>query len=79
MSQFRDIYPLLRPFKLAEDDNQESLMVKDPALSLLRLRSPLGQGFDPWPGDVLHAMGVAKNKINKQIKNKLKAYYQPQG
>lgn len=73
MSQFRDIYPLLRPFKLAEDDNQESLMVKDPALSLLRLRSPLGQGFDPWPGDVLHAMGVAKNKDKKLAVDKIQS------
>ena len=37
--------------------------VKDPALSALWFESLLWCGFDPWPGELLHAMGAAKDKV----------------
>ena len=38
--------------------------VKDPALSLLFLVSLVWCGFDPWPGELLHASGTVKKKIS---------------
>ena len=38
--------------------------VKELVLSPLWLRLLLGHGFDPWAGELPHAMGVTK-KINK--------------
>ena len=40
--------------------------VKDPALSLLWL------GLNPWPGQLLQALGIAKNQKKKKKKNKQK-------
>lgn len=48
-----------------QHQNRNSLVapwVKNLALSLLWLGSLLWNGFDAWPGNYLHAMGVAKKK-----------------
>ena len=42
--------------------------VKDPALSLLRLRSLLWHGFDPWSRN-LHALWVRQKRNKKQKHN----------
>lgn len=42
--------------------------VKDPVLSLLWLRSPLGHGFDPWPRNLHMPTGTAKKKKKKKKK-----------
>ena len=40
--------------------------VKDPALSWQWLGSLLWREFEPWPGELPHVVGMAKNeKINK--------------
>ena len=39
--------------------------VKDPALSLLWLGSPLRCGFDPWPGNFHMLWAQPKTKQNK--------------
>ena len=53
--------------------------VKDLALSLQHLESLLWRQFNPWPGELLHATGMAKkakdlnrhfSKENRQMTNK---------
>ena len=37
--------------------------VKDPPLSILCLWLQLWHGFDPWPGELPHDVGMAEKKI----------------
>ena len=39
---------------------------KDLALSLLWLRLLLWYGFDPWPQEILHALGAAKKEKRRR-------------
>ena len=44
--------------------------VKEPVLSLWRLRLLWRHWFDPWPQEFLHAMGTAKKKKKRRRKEK---------
>ena len=48
------------------------LVVKDPALSLLWLGSPLWRGFNPWPRNFCMLQSMAKRKKETKRKKKKK-------
>ena len=52
--------------KTLEFPGASGLVVKDLALSLLWLRLLLWCTFHPWPGDLPHALGVAKKRKTQE-------------